>query len=219
MIAQATAARPRAAAREGRLVERARDQVEPHPERDHCQPGAAVVEVAAEQHAHYARADGEQPERDRAGESRDRERSVTRTARSNSSCPLVASRSARWGSSEVWIDWKSCSGARAISSTLKTKPASAASSRSRSGEHGGVEERLLGEHDDQHRDREARAAAQAQLDRALLGGLGRRALLGGVELRRPAAPSGAGRARRANAAGTTTSDTNGAAAIPIATAD
>ena len=32
---------------------------------------------------------------------------------------------ARWGSSDVWIDWKSCSGARVMSSALKTTPASA----------------------------------------------------------------------------------------------
>ena len=33
----------------------------------------------------------------------------------------------RWGRSEVWIAWKSCSGARVMSRTLNTKPASAAS--------------------------------------------------------------------------------------------
>ena len=44
-----------------------------------------------------------------------------------SSRPPDAARPERWGSSEVWIAWKSCSGARVISSALNTKPASAAS--------------------------------------------------------------------------------------------
>ena len=55
-----------------------------------------------------------------------------RTARCASARPARASSPARWGSSEPWIAWKSCSGARAISSTLNTKPATAASSAVRS---------------------------------------------------------------------------------------
>ena len=48
-----------------------------------------------------------------------------------SACSTAASSSVvvrleRCGSSVVWIDWKSCSGARVISSALKAKPASAA---------------------------------------------------------------------------------------------
>ena len=52
-------------------------------------------------------------------------RTVTRIARAKASWPSVASRPLRWGSSEVWIDWKSCSGARVMSSALKTTPARA----------------------------------------------------------------------------------------------
>ena len=46
-------------------------------------------------------------------------------ARAKASWPSVASSPLRWGSSDVWIDWKSCSGARVMSSALKTTPASA----------------------------------------------------------------------------------------------
>ena len=52
-------------------------------------------------------------------------RTVTRIARAKASWPSVASRPLRWGSSEVWIDWKSCSGARVMSRALKTTPARA----------------------------------------------------------------------------------------------
>ena len=52
-------------------------------------------------------------------------RTVTRIARAKASWPSVASRPLRCGSSEVWIAWKSCSGARVISSALKTTPARA----------------------------------------------------------------------------------------------
>ena len=48
-----------------------------------------------------------------------------RIARANAAWPAVASSPVRCGSSEVWIAWNSCSGARAISSTLNTMPASA----------------------------------------------------------------------------------------------
>ncbi len=50
-----------------------------------------------------------------------------RIALAKASWPAVASRPVRCGSSEVWIAWNSCSGARAISSTLNTIPASARS--------------------------------------------------------------------------------------------
>ena len=48
---------------------------------------------------------------------------VVRMARANASCPAVASSPERWGSREVWTAWKSCSGARVMSSALKTTPA------------------------------------------------------------------------------------------------
>ena len=48
------------------------------------------------------------------------------TLRRNGSVSPPARRRVRWGRIEVWIAWKSWSGARAISSTLKVKPASAA---------------------------------------------------------------------------------------------
>ena len=87
-----------------------------------------------------------------------------RIARANASWPSVVSRPVRCGSSEVWIAWKSCSGARAISSTSKTIPASAlfAGGR-RDRQHGGVQQRLLGEHDPRDPAGEARAAAQREL--------------------------------------------------------
>ena len=43
-----------------------------------------------------------------------------RIALAKPSRPSVASRPARWGSSEVWIAWKSCSGARVMSKALNT---------------------------------------------------------------------------------------------------
>ena len=52
--------------------------------------------------------------------------SVTFTLRLKGSVSPRAPSRVRWGRIEVWMAWKSCSGARAISSTLKTKPASAA---------------------------------------------------------------------------------------------
>ena len=48
---------------------------------------------------------------------------VVRRARANASSPRVASSPERWGSSEVWTAWKSWSGARVMSSALKTTPA------------------------------------------------------------------------------------------------
>ena len=72
---------------------------------------------------------------------------VTRIARANASWPSVASRPLRWGSSEVWTTWKSCSGARVISSALKTTPASAVVAVALTRQHRGVEQRLLGELD------------------------------------------------------------------------
>ena len=52
--------------------------------------------------------------------------SVRFTLRRNGSVSPPARRRVRWGRIEVCTAWKSCSGARAISSTLKVKPASAA---------------------------------------------------------------------------------------------
>ncbi len=54
--------------------------------------------------------------------------SVTFTLRLNGSVSPRAPRRVRWGRIEVCTAWNSCSGARAISSTLKVKPASAAPS-------------------------------------------------------------------------------------------
>ena len=66
-------------------------------------------------------------------------------------------------------------------------------------QHAAVEQRLLGDHDAQHGDGEAPAAGEAE--RVLVLGLARALAFG----------------RRENAHGTTTSETNGAAAMPIAT--
>ena len=65
-------------------------------------------------------------------------------------------------------------------------------------QHAAVEQRLLGDHDAQHGDGEAAAAREAQL---VVFGCLRSVAFG----------------RRENAHGTTTSETNGAAAMPIAT--
>ncbi len=70
------------------------------------------------------------------------------------------------------------------------------------GQHGGVQQRLLGEHDREHRDGEAPAAGDAELVARALA----------------PRPRGPGAGRRENASGTTTSETNGAAAMPSATA-
>ncbi len=56
-------------------------------------------------------------------------RAALRLSRPEASPPLrsaLASSPARWGSREPWTAWKSCSGARAISSALNTYPATAA---------------------------------------------------------------------------------------------
>ena len=103
---------------------------------------------------------------------------------------------ARWGSSEVWIDWKSCSGARVISSALKTTPARAAVGRAADGEHRGVEQRLLGELD------RRRPRARSRRPRAACSALARRSA-------RPAPLR-----RGASAHGITSSDATGAAAMP-----
>ena len=76
-------------------------------------------------------------------------RSVTRIARAKASWPSVASRPLRWGSSEVWIDWKSCSGARVMSSALKTTPARAVVAVAL-GQHRRVDQGLLRELDRGH---------------------------------------------------------------------
>ena len=167
-----------------------------------ARPDAAVVEVAAEQQVHGPRPEHEQAERDGAA----RTPAIARHGDADRAVELrrgPRSPSGRrgGGAASVWIAWKSCSGARAMSRTLKTKPASAASLGRRIGEqHRRVEDRLLGEHDGEHREREAAARAQ-------------RRALGRVD----AGP--AARVRRRSAHGTTTSDTNGAATMPSATAD
>ena len=89
-------------------------------------------------------------------------RTVTRIARAKASWPSVASSPLRCGSSEVWIDWKSCSGARVMSSALKTTPASAVVAVALTVSTDGVEQRLLGELDRGHRRGEAGARAQRQ---------------------------------------------------------
>ena len=87
---------------------------------------------------------------------------VTRIARANASWPSVASRPARWGSSEVWIAWKSCSGARVISSALKTTPASAVRRRRADGQHRALSSVCSASWIAGHRQREAGARAQRQ---------------------------------------------------------
>ena len=103
----------------------------PMPERDEREAPAAVGRAVVEQQVHRPGADRDQPGRDREREAAIAS-IVMRTARRASARPARASRPARWGSSEPWTAWKSCSGARAISSTLKTKPATTASSAVRS---------------------------------------------------------------------------------------
>ena len=123
---------------------------------------------------------------------------VIRIARANASWPSVASRPARWGSSEVWIDWNSCSGARAMSRTLKTMPASAAS-----------------------------AAVASTVSTAALSSVCSASMIPATASAKPAgsrlaASLGPRLARpprvRRSAHGMTISETNGAAAMPSATA-
>ena len=82
------------------------------------------------------------------------------------SAPSVACTSARWGSSDVWIAWKSCSGARAISSALNTTPRSAAS---RDQQHADRDERLLGQLDRGDGDGEAGRLARGACARRAAG--------------------------------------------------
>ena len=68
------AGRRRSAAGQGRLVERARDQVQAHPEADDRQPDATVVKaLVAEEDRHHSRADRQQAEGDRRAEGGDHE--------------------------------------------------------------------------------------------------------------------------------------------------
>ena len=90
--------------------------------------------------------------------------SVRLTLRRKGSLSPLARIRVRWGRIEVCTAWKSWSGARAISSTLKVKPASAAPrapSVASTSSGPGVEEGLLAQHDQQHRDREAGAVREA----------------------------------------------------------
>ena len=109
--------------------------------------------------------------------------------------------------------WKSCSGARAIISTLKMNPAAAAPSKAADDERAGVEQDLFAEHDHQHRGREAGAAATSRTAGSSLGEAGI------SSAPRPGMPVASLLALRAKAAGTTRRLSAGAATIPIATAD
>ena len=114
------------AAGEHRLVERRRGQVEAHPQRDHREADPVVVE-ASEPNTKPITAGpiSSRPSATAPAKRGDRE-DRDPDARPKSSPPSVASSPARCGSSEVDTPWKSCSGARAIISTVKTTPASAA---------------------------------------------------------------------------------------------
>ena len=72
---------------------------------------------------------------------------MTRIARPNSAPLSRASRPARWGRIDVCTAWKSCNGARTISSTLKTKPRERLAGRGIDDQHRRVHQRLLREHD------------------------------------------------------------------------
>ena len=132
-------------------------------------------------------------------------RTVTRIARLKASPPSVAARPERWGRSEVCTAWKSCSGARAISSTLNTKPARAASvlvaSTATTGPLSSACSAAM----------IASTAAAKPVPRRTL----RSPAAGCSSVTGSSGPRRAARER--NAHGTTTSDTSGAAAIPIAT--
>ena len=161
---------------------------------------AAVGEVVVEEQVHRPRADQHEPERDGAREARDGEdRDADRAGE------LLAPR-ARLEAGEVGEQ-------RALDRLEELQRGArdqqhvedeAGHGRVRRGhvdeQDGGVEQRLLGDHHGQHREREAPAARQAERVRVGL-----------------AAPARGG--RRENAHGTTTSETNGAAAMPSATAD
>ena len=77
--------------------------------------------------AHHERPDRQQPERDRGRERGDREHRRRGSRGRRRRGPRSPRGPSRCGSSEVWIAWNSCSGARAISSTSNTMPASALS--------------------------------------------------------------------------------------------
>ena len=129
-------------------------------------------------------------------------RIVIRIARPKASPPSVASSPDRCGSSEACTLWKSCSGARVISSALKTTPASAAVAVALT-----VSTAAL---------RSACSASWiAATDSA------KPAPARSVRRRASAAvgPARARRRGRRSAHGTTSSDASGAARMPSATAD
>ncbi len=140
--------------------------------------------------------------------------SVTFTLRRNGSVSPRAPSRVRWGRIEVCTAWNSCSGARAISSTLKVKPASAApSAPSVAFTSSGPALRKVCSASmiSEHRHREAGAVGEREL------GL---APSSSAALGASAPPLGhLGPGRRPSAHGTTASDTIGAAAMPSATTD
>ena len=161
---------------------------------------------------------------------------MTRIARANASWPAVASRPVRCGSSEVWIAWNSCSGARAISSTLNTIPASAAllevastvstAAFSSVCSASMIPDTHTAKPPPRRSDSSSWAAASctpsvpgpasaASASSAVIGPSSSRSCSTACAPARRAARS---RRSRAKAAGTTTSETNGAAAMPSATA-
>ena len=153
----------RLAASQRRLVERPRRQVEAHAERDEHEPAARVVEARAERDVHQLRPDRRQRQRDERREGGDQHHGHADRRVENPSAPSRASRPVRWGSSDVWIAWKSCSGARAISSALKTIAAQLGCRGTR--QHADRDQRLLGELDRRDRDREPGRLAHRAGDR------------------------------------------------------
>ncbi len=146
-----------------------------------------------------------------------------RIARPKASWPAVASRPVRWGSSDVWIAWKSCSGARAISRTLKTMPASAtslavASTVSTAAFRSACSESMIAETKiakPPPRRSERSSCAAVSCTPSVPGPASAASASSTVIGASWAIGIGV---RRAKAAGTTTSETSGAAAMPSATA-
>ena len=152
----------RAVARQRGLVERAGGEVEAHPDRDEREAPAAVGERVVEEDVHRPRAEHEQPERDRAREPGDRQHRDADRARE------LGGALARLQPGEVREQ-------RALDrlEELQRRPRDqqhvehearhrCALRRPVDQQHAGVEQRLLGHHDRQHREREAPAAREPE---------------------------------------------------------
>ena len=150
-------------ARERRLVQRPRDQVQPHRDRDERQAPAAVARAVVEQDVHRPRPDREQPDRHRAREAGDRQHGDADRA------PRGGAVRARLEPGEVGEE-RPLDGLEELQRRPRDQQDVEHEARDGrvlrgqvGGDHGAVEQRLLGQHDQQHGDGEAPAARHPEV--------------------------------------------------------